>query len=63
MFVVVILIVYILFNMTLFVRVKGFISLQRFVFVSTAVVELLDSPTICIAINNTLAEIVCYCFS
>ena len=62
MFVVVIHIVYILFNMTLFVRVKGFISLQSFVFVSTAVVELLDSPTICIAINNTLAEIVCCCF-
>ena len=49
--------------MTLFVRVKGFISLQSFMFVSTAVVELLDSPTICMSINNTLAEIVCCCFS
>ena len=49
-------------NMTLFVRAEEFISLQSFMFVSTAVVELLDSTTICMSINNTLAEIVC-CFS
>ena len=55
-------IVYTLLNMTLFVRVEEFISLQNFVFVSTSVVELLDSTTICMSIN-TLAEIVCCCFS
>ena len=56
-------IVYTLLNMTLFVKVEEFISLQSFVFVSIAVVELLDSTTICMSINNTLAEIVCCCFS
>ena len=62
-------IVYTLLNMTLFVRV---ISLKSFMFVSTAVVELLDLPiivfctsysnhstNICMYINITLAEIVC----
>ena len=44
--------------MTLFVRVEEFISLQSFMFVSTSVVELLDSTNICMSINNTLAEIV-----
>ena len=33
--------------MILFVRVEEFISLQSFMFVSTSVVELLDSTTIC----------------
>ena len=37
--------------MTLFVRVEEFISLQHFMFVSTSVVELLDSTTICMSIN------------
>ena len=50
-------------NMTLFVRAEEFISLQSFMFVSTSVVELLDSTTICMSINNTSAEIVCCCFS
>ena len=39
-------------------RAEEFISLQSFMFVSTAVVVLLDSTTIHIAINNALAEIV-----
>ena len=56
-------IVYTLLNMILFLRVEEFISLQSFMFVSTLVVELLDSTTICMSINNTLAEIVCCCFS
>ena len=47
-------IVYTQFNMTLFVRVKEFISLQSFMFVSTAVVELLDSTTICLIIECLL---------
>ena len=49
--------------MTLFVRVKGFISLHSIMCVSTAVVELQDSTNICMPINNTLAEVVCCCFS
>ena len=52
-------IVYTLLNMTLFVRAEEFISLQSFMFVSTTVVELLDSTTISMSIN-TLAEIVCF---
>ena len=38
-------------------------STCSFMFVSTAVVELLDSTTISMSINNTLAELVCCCFS
>ena len=56
-------IVYTLLNMTLFVRAEEFISLQSFMSVSTSVVELLDSTTICMSINNTMAEIICCCFS
>ena len=41
--------------MTLFARVEEFISLQSFMFVSIAIVELLDSATICMS----LAEMVC----
>ena len=44
--------------MILFVRVEEFISLQSFMFVSTSVVELLDSTTLCMSINNKLAKIV-----
>ena len=46
--------------MILFVRVEEFISLQSFMFVSTSFVELLNSKTICMSINNTLADIVVF---